>query len=145
VTPSASPTPAAQDTAPESHLRVAPDASKRRRRARLAVWVATLVTVGSLFALVAFHVMAVQQAFVLDHLSEQQARESRRYERLRAEVATQSSPAAIVDAARARGMVFPSEPVEQLYAPLAAPEAPADAETSDTLTEAHEAKPSLGP
>lgn len=130
---------------PEHHLRVAPDVSRRRRRARLAVWAATLVTVVSLFALVAFHALAVQQAFALDRLAEQQAQEARRYERLRAEVAELSSPAAIVEAARARGMVFTSVPPEQIEASEAAPEAPPDEQTSDTLTEAlNETKPSLG-
>lgn len=132
--------------APGKHLRIAPDLAGRRRRARLVVWGATSVTCASLFALVAFHVLAVQQSFELDRLNEQRAAEARRYEQLRYEVAALSSPDAIVEAAMARGMEFASGRPQQVEAPLAAPTAPADAQTSDTLRDTHDgAKSSLGP
>jgi hypothetical protein len=127
------------------HLRVAPDVARRRRRARLAVWSATLVTILSLFTLVAFHVVAVQHAFELDRLERLQRDEARRYEQLRAEVAARSSPAAIVTAAEAIGMER-APAVEWIDAPPAAPRGQPDARTDWTLAETHdEAKPSLDP
>jgi hypothetical protein len=129
-----------------THLRVAPDLVRRRRRARLAFWATVLVTVASLFALVSFHVMAVQQAFELDALTARQAEEARRYEQLRAEVARLSSPPAVVEAAEAMGMIFAAEPATQVDAPIEPPAEPADQGISEALSEAHQgAKPSLGP
>jgi hypothetical protein len=87
------------------HLRVA-EVARRRRRVRAAVWVSALLTAIALFVLVSFHVLAVQHAFAIDRLSEQKHTEELRYERLRAEVATLSSPP-IVDAAKRMGMQAP--------------------------------------
>jgi len=128
------------------HLEVAPDVARRRRRARLAFWATVLVTVASLFALVSFHVMAVQQAFELDSLTARQAEEARRYEQLRAEVARLSAPPAIVEAAATMGMIFAADPATQVNAPVEPPAEPADQGISEALSEAHQgAKPSLGP
>ncbi|MGQ0824061.1 MAG: hypothetical protein ACT4OX_03335 [Actinomycetota bacterium] len=112
---------------------------------RWAVWGTAVVTAASLFVLVSFHVLAVQHAFELDDLAAQRATEERRYERLRVEVASRSSPAAIVEAAYAIGMVRASE-VEYIEAPLAAPRGRPSGRTSDTLGDTwDEAKTSLGP
>ena len=59
-----------------------------------------------MFALVAFHVLAAQSAFTLDHLSKERVNEQLRYERLREEVARSSSPAAVIAAAQRLGLVF---------------------------------------
>lgn len=130
----------------EKHLRVAPDLASRRRRTRLLAWGATLVTVASLFALVAFHVLAVQQSFALDRLTEQREAEARRYEHLRKEVAAASAPEAIVEAARALGMEFATGQPQQIEALPAAPTAPADEQTSITLNDGYDGtKSSLEP
>jgi cell division protein FtsL len=125
------------------HLRVAAVA-RRQRRARLAVWGTALLTALALFVLVAFHVLAVQHAFSVDQLSEQQRTEELRYERLRAEVATLSSPESIVAAAEALGMV-PASSLELVEAPAAAPSATQPDRTTSTLGDAHAAtKQSIG-
>jgi hypothetical protein len=86
--------------------------------------VACLVTVASLFALVAFHVFAAQSAFTLDRLSKQRTNEQLRYERLREEVARLSSPASVIAAAQNLGMKPASTPL-YLKVPAAAPHGPA--------------------
>ena len=55
------------------------------------MWGAALVTVASLFTLVAFHVFAAQSAFTLERLSKERTNEQLRYERLRDQVARLSS------------------------------------------------------
>jgi cell division protein FtsL len=126
------------------HLQVA-DRARRKRRARVAVWATGLVTALALFVLVAFHVLAVQHSFTLDRLAEERRTEELRYERLRAEVATRSSPQAIVDAAKQRGMQ-PATEIDWIDAPAAAPEAASDEQTSSTLADIHgEAKQTLDP
>jgi hypothetical protein len=108
------------------------------------VWSVTLVSIVSLFLLVAFHVVAVQHAFELDQLASQRAEEERRYERLREQVATLSAPDAIVGAATQLGMV-PAEHVEAIQAPPAAPRGEKDDRTADTLGRSwDEAKRHLG-
>jgi len=93
--------------APErrEHLRVAPAVSRRRARARLTAFGIALVTVGSIFMIVTFHVIAAQSAFRMDQLSKQLTNEQYRYERLRDEVARRSSPAEVIAAAGRIGMV----------------------------------------
>jgi len=107
-----------------AHLRIAPDVRRRRRRARIVMTIACLVTVASLFALVAFHVFAAQSAFTLDRLSKQRTNEQLRYERLREEVARLSSPASVIAAAQNLGMKPASTPLF-IKAPAAAPRGPA--------------------
>ena len=126
------------------HLRVA-EVARRRRRVRVAVWVSALLTAIALFVLVSFHVLAVQHAFAIDRLTEQKHTEELRYERLRAEVATLSSPPAIVDAAKRMGMQAP-QTVDYIDAPAAASRHAAPDRTSSTLADVHgEAKKSLDP
>lgn len=140
--PSQRPTPGRRDGA--AHLRIAPR-NRRRGRARLAMWGASAVTVASLFVLVGFHVVAVQHAFELDHLAAQRADAQRRYERLRYEVALQSSPAVVVEAARAEGLVTAAE-VGYLTVPDAPASAPVEDRTGETLvTTWDEARRSLEP
>ena len=119
----APPIPRTPAPAARAHLRVAPDARRRRRRARIVVTVACLVTVASLFTLVAFHVFAAQSAFTLDRLAKQRTNEQLRYERLRDEVARLSSPASIIGAAEGLGMRPSSQPTTFINAPRAAPHA----------------------
>jgi hypothetical protein len=126
------------------HLRVA-TAARRRRRTRLVVWSTGVLTALALFALVAFHVFAVQHAFSLDRLSEQRAEEELRYERLRAEVAALSSPPSVIEAARQLGMVQAGT-VDYIDAPAAAPQGEGTDLTDHTLADTHsEAKARLGP
>jgi hypothetical protein len=86
-------------------LTVAPDVARRRLRARLMVWTAVLVTVASLFTLVAFHVFAAQSASTLERLSKDRANEQLRYERLREFVSSASSAQTVIAASRHLGMV----------------------------------------
>jgi cell division protein FtsL len=126
------------------HLKVA-EVARRQRRTRYAVWATGFLTAVALFVLVGFHVLAVQHSFTLDRLQAQQQTEELRYERLRAEVATLSSPEAIVSAAEQRGMQ-PPESIDWIQAPAAAPHGPPGDHTSSTLAEIHgEAKKTLDP
>ncbi len=88
-----------------ARLTVAPEVARRRLRARLLMWGAGLVTVASLFTLVAFHVFAAQSAFALEHLSKERTNEQLRYERLREEVAKLSSADTVIAAANRFGIV----------------------------------------
>jgi hypothetical protein len=118
--------------------------SRAQRRARVAVWAITLVSVASIFLLVAFHVVAVQHAFEMDQLAAERTDEERRYERLREQVATLSAPDAIVAAATELGMV-PADDVEAIQAPPAAPRGVKQDPTADTLGRSwDEAKRHLG-
>ena len=126
------------------HLRVA-QVARRQRRARFTVWGTAVLAALAFFLLVAFHVLAVQHAFSLDQLTEQREVEELRYERLRAEVAALSAPESVVGAAERLGMV-PSQTVEYIDAPAAAPHGDMPDRTADTLVDTHgEAKQSLGP
>jgi hypothetical protein len=86
-------------------LTVAPEVARRRLRARLVMWAVGLITVAALFMLVAFHVFAAQSAFTLERLSKEQANEQLRYERLRNQVASESSADTVIRAADKLGMV----------------------------------------
>jgi hypothetical protein len=129
----APPTPRPRPPEGRAHLRVAPDTRRRRRRTRIIVTVACLVTVASLFTLVAFHVFAAQSAFTLDRLAKQRTNEQLRYERLRDEVARLSSPASVISAAQALGMKPSSQPTTFINAPRAAPRGPAASSTPPPL------------
>lgn len=106
-------------------LRVAPARARRRRRVRLAVLGTSLITALSLFALVAFHSLAVQSAFTLDRLAKERTNEQLRYERLREQVASLSAPPAVVAAATDLGMVR-APTIGWVQAPAAAPTPVAD-------------------
>ncbi len=127
-------------------LTVAPEVARRRLRARLLMWAVALVTVASLFTLVAFHVFAAQSAFTLEKLSKEQTNEQLRYERLRNQVATLSSADAVIAASNKLGMVQGPSPVV-----LTVPNGQAAAVTSVTVpgqatNEAYsKTKPALGP
>ncbi len=94
-----------------ARLTVAPETARRRLRARLMMWTAALVTVASLFTLVAFHVFAAQSAFTLERLSKDRANEQLRYERLREFVATLSSAQNVIAASKNLGMVPGPSPI----------------------------------
>jgi hypothetical protein len=111
-----------RETRAGSHLKVAPEVARRRRYTRLAMAGAALVTVASLFLMVAFQVFAAQSAFRLDHLAKVRANEELRNQRLRAQVATLSSPASVVERAQQDGLV--PVPVAYVQAPPAAPTKP---------------------
>jgi hypothetical protein len=131
------------DRARAGHLSVAMGA-RQQRRARLAMWAMGVLMAVGLFVLVAFHVLAVQQSFSLDRLTDEQHGEELRYERLRSEVATLSAPGTIVQAARERGMQ-PATSIDWIDAPAAAPSGSPGEQTSSTLADIHErAKASLG-
>ncbi len=127
------------------HLRVAPDARRRRRRTRLVVFAVALVTVLSLFTLVAFHVFEVQSAFTLERLDKEKTNEQLRYERLREEVARRSSPLAIIGAARAYGLTQAPR-MSFIPAPAAAPPATTDSGPATLGTATYgKTKEHLGP
>lgn len=88
-----------------ARLTVAPEVARRRLRARLIMWGAALVTVASLFTLVAFHVFAAQSAFTMERLSKERANEQQRYARLRNLNAQVSSAETVIAAATKLGMV----------------------------------------
>ena len=104
-------------------LTVAPEIARRRLRARLLVWGAALVTVASLFTLVAFHVFAAQSAFSLERLAKERTNEQLRYERLREQVAELSSAQTVSAAAARLGMV-PGGTVRTLSVAGGAPAGP---------------------
>jgi hypothetical protein len=68
------------------------------------MWAAALVTVASLFTLVAFHVFAAQSAFTLERLSKERMNEQLRYQRLREQVASLSSASVVIAASDKLGM-----------------------------------------
>jgi hypothetical protein len=86
----------------------------------LVVFISCVVTVASLFTLVAFHVLAAQSAFTLDRVTKERNNEQLRYQRLRDEVARASSPAQVISEAQQLGMV-PAAQVHDISAPAAAP------------------------
>jgi hypothetical protein len=86
----------------------------------MLVVVIVVVTVASLFTIVAFHVFAAQSAFTLDNLAKERTNEQLRYERLRDMVARESSPLAVIAEAQRLGMVPASSQVF-IDAPAAAP------------------------
>ena len=69
------------------------------------MWGAALLTVASLFTLVAFHVFAAQSAFSLERLSKERMNEQLRYQRLRQQVASLSSASVVIKASNNFGMV----------------------------------------
>jgi hypothetical protein len=122
LAPNATPRPESPDRGDGARVRltVAPEVARRRLRARLVVWGAALVTVASMFTLVAFHVFAAQSAFTLERLSKVRANEQLRYERLREQVAGQSSAQTVIAAASKLGMV-PGGTIVSLPVPSARP------------------------
>ena len=105
------------------HLRVAPEATGRRR-----LWIIPVVVVVVVaFGLAGFGAELAQSAVRLDRLERARENEQLRYQRLREDVARLASPAAVTDAARRLGME-PASRSEFISVPRAAPRAvPADA------------------
>jgi cell division protein FtsL len=89
----------------DRHLEVAPAPRRGRQLARVFVGLGVLLTIGSLFGIVAANVVMAQQSFELDTVQERQRDAQRRNAELRAEVARLSSPARIVTEAQQLGMV----------------------------------------
>lgn len=113
------------------HLHVAPRPAGSRR-ARLVLAAGVVVSVASLFLLVASNVLIVQGQFELVRLADSQEQEQRRYERLRLEVAERSAPSQVVSAAQQLGLVVP-ERIEYVVAPEAAPPGETGDRTASTL------------
>ena len=105
----------APSTAPRrqhADLRLVPQGGRagwsRRRRARLATVLVVTAVAGTLFALVASHVVLTRRQFRLDRLESRAAAEQERYERLRLRVAELEAPARVVAVAQERlGMLPP--------------------------------------
>lgn len=133
---------ARDDASERPRLRVADDAAVQRRRIRALVALGAVSAALSLFVLVAFSVFVVNGQFTLERLERQREQEQLRYEQLRLEVATQSSPQAIVERALAMGMVEPTE-VQFVEAPGSVLEDRAIDPTSDTLAGWDEVKDKL--
>ncbi len=92
------------------HLRVVPATARVRRRLTPATGV--LLTVGlfvTLFLVAIAHTVLVQGQIRLDGLDAQLTTEQARYQELRTEVAEMESPARVVSAAEALGMVAPQD------------------------------------
>jgi cell division protein FtsB len=87
---------------------VDPAVARRQRRIRRLTLGMIVVTAISLFVLVGFHVVMVQQQLALEQTEQQAVTARAHYEQLRYEVAQLSSPALIVSAAENRlHMVVP--------------------------------------
>ena len=117
------------DAPRERHLRAVPP--RRRRQPRLGLWIGSIVTVVSLFLLVAFNVFMVQGQFELDRIDQRRAIEQQEYARLRDQVAKLGAPEEIVGKARANGMVDSSH-VTQISAPTAGATPPPSDDTATT-------------
>ncbi len=88
------------------HLRVV--RSSPRRRFRLTMFIAVVVSLVAVFGLVAFNVFLVQSQFKLEQIEQQLDVERQEFERLRLETAHLSSPERILALARQElGMVDP--------------------------------------
>jgi cell division protein FtsL len=87
------------------HLRVVDEKTARRdRQIRRGIWLFGLVSVASVFVVVAFHVMVAQSQLQLDRLTRQASLQQQRYERLRLDVAALSAPPRIAKRAEELGM-----------------------------------------
>ena len=127
----------------ERHLRAVPPRHRARPR-RPALWLGSVVSVASLFLLVAFNVMMVQGQFTLDRIANQRDIEQNKYEHLRAEVAERGAPDAIVSQALRLGLVNGAAPT-YIQAPAAAPPPSSADRTATTQKNTYgSAKNSLG-
>jgi cell division protein FtsL len=71
---------------------------------RRGIWLFGLISVVSVFVVVAFHVMVAQSQLQLYRLTRQASVQQQRYERLRLEVASLSAPPRIAKRAEELGM-----------------------------------------
>jgi cell division protein FtsL len=125
------------------HLRVVDErAARRERQMRLGIWMFGLVSVVSVFVVVALHVMVAQSQIQLDRLSQQNAKQKDRYEQLRLEVASLSAPQRITKRAAELGMQ-PGGPSVFITVPDSGtvPSAP---ETTSSTADYQKVKPHLG-
>lgn len=114
------------------HLRVVDEkAARRERQLRRGIWLFGLVSVVSVFVVVAFHVMVAQSQLQLDRLTRQTAVQQQRYERLRLEVAQLSAPQRIAKRAEELGMQ-PGGPSTFITVPEAGASRPTQDPTSST-------------
>lgn len=91
---------------PSRHLRVVDErAARRQRQVRRGIVLFGLVSVVSVFVVVALHVMVAQGQLELDRLNRRTTVEQQQYERLRLEVAQLSAPTRVATRARQLGMV----------------------------------------
>lgn len=97
--PERTPTPPLQVVAPRA----------RRRRAGVAAAAGLLFAFGVMLGLVLFQTQLAKGQARLDQLEREVRAEQVRYDTLRGEVALLSAPGRIVEAARAQGMVTPTE------------------------------------
>lgn len=92
------------------HLRVvAPNERSRRRLTPATGVLLTALLFAVLFAIAIAHTVLVQGQIRLDELDAQLTVEQARYQELRKEVAEMESPARVVEAAQALGMVAPDD------------------------------------
>ena len=127
-------------------LRVVDNAARvQNRRVRRVAWLLGALVVIALFAAVAFHVQLAQGQLELDRLERQTAAARDQYQQLRLQYAQQSSPAAVVDRAKALGMVRAGDVPTYLTVPDAPPSTPASDQPSTTLQDGwKKVKPHLG-
>jgi cell division protein FtsL len=120
-----------------NHLRVVPPTERPRRRLTPRAAVAlTGAVFATLLAVAVAQTVLVSAQVRLDRLDSELAAEQARYQQLRKDVATLESPARIVDAAHAQGMVSPLDLV-YLQPPAMEPTAPhGDAGDAGTASEA---------
>jgi cell division protein FtsL len=100
------PSPApARDEPAGRHLRVVDErVARRERQMRRGIWLFGLVSVVSVFVVVAFHVVVAQSQLQLDRLTRQASQQQQQYERLRLEVAALAAPPRIAKRAEELGM-----------------------------------------
>jgi hypothetical protein len=136
----AQPRPESGEVAPEPEsrpdLRVAPEGYRRRRRVRIAATAAAVAISVTLFAVVGFNVVLAQHQIELQSLQRKLQVEETRYYEARNEVAQASSPASIVEKAKALGLVV--SPETYLIAHIPPPPTGAT-ETAETLAKTSKA------
>jgi cell division protein FtsL len=116
-------------------------ASRARARAGVA---AALTVVFVLVSAVLFHVVLAQGQLRLDRLDARISAERLRYEQLRLQVSTLSSPQRIIEQAESLGLVLPDTPPVYLEVPGAAAPAGRALSPATTLGDWAEVKPHLG-
>ncbi|MBV8952127.1 MAG: cell division protein FtsL [Actinobacteria bacterium] len=127
---SAEPVPALEPA--DRHLRVVDEkAARRERQLRVGIWVFGLVSVVSVFVVVAFHVMVAQSQLQLDRLNRQVTAQQQQYERLELQAAQLSSPDRIATRAEQLGMQ-PGGPSTFITVPESGASRPAQGPTSST-------------
>jgi cell division protein FtsL len=92
-------------------------AVRRKRRARVGLWLLTVVVTASLVAVVAFHVVVAQGQLEIDRIEERTSLQQERYQELRSLVAQQSSPEEIARRAKELGLVEPAGPPTSVSGP----------------------------